>query len=238
MPKREQGQGERQKLRILCLHGYLQNAETFRAKIGSVRKALKSRAEFFFVDAPHPVQIQDEQQVQAEGGTRDSPRAWWTWKDLEPGMRPSRAAHYDGWDVSVKVLADSLQRHAPIDGVLGFSQGATAAALLLAQATSEPGIPAPSFAVLIGGFLPRDDTFAGWITTAKPSTPVLFVFGVNDVLVPPERSHQLIAAFAGPHIQQFEHAGAHMVPTCSGEFKQQLQQFLDDFISRQEAASG
>jgi hypothetical protein len=43
------------KMRILCLHGYMQTGSVFRMKIGSLRKALKSRADFVFVDAPFQV---------------------------------------------------------------------------------------------------------------------------------------------------------------------------------------
>lgn len=71
-----------ERVRILCLHGYRQNADTFRAKIGiyllqspiksisnlirliytlfaigSVRKHLHKYAEFMFISAPHDVQI-------------------------------------------------------------------------------------------------------------------------------------------------------------------------------------
>ena len=100
------------KLRILCFHGYLQNAQViaalgravphhcrfctavppasdlqivrkcllevqeFSGKIGSLRKALKSRAELIFIDAPH--------HVEAEQSISDSaavdPRAWWKWQ--------------------------------------------------------------------------------------------------------------------------------------------------------------
>jgi hypothetical protein len=45
------------KLRILALHGFLQNAEGFRKRTGSLRKALKSHAELFFLQAPHVVRL-------------------------------------------------------------------------------------------------------------------------------------------------------------------------------------
>jgi hypothetical protein len=40
-------------LRVLCLHGYAQNGELFRARTGALRKHLKATCEFTFVDAPH-----------------------------------------------------------------------------------------------------------------------------------------------------------------------------------------
>lgn len=100
------------KLRILCLHGYLQNGEVrrvqsagcggqffvlgasanmsppsppcvvqvFRSRIGSLRKALKSRAEFVFVDAPFAVapEATSAQAVAESGGSSGAVgRSWW-----------------------------------------------------------------------------------------------------------------------------------------------------------------
>lgn len=103
------------KLRILCFHGYLQNAQVtaavgravphgdvfctavqpasdlqiylqnvskclleqeFAGKIGSLRKALKSRAELIFIDAPHHVEA--EQSISDPAAV--DPRAWWKWQ--------------------------------------------------------------------------------------------------------------------------------------------------------------
>lgn len=43
----------------------------------------------------------------------------WRWQDLEPGTRPSRAAHYTGWEASQAAIEEALQQHHPIDGLLG-----------------------------------------------------------------------------------------------------------------------
>ena len=54
--------------------------QIFRSRIGSMRKALKSRAEFFFVDAPFPVapEAADEQAVAESGGSSGAVgRSWW-----------------------------------------------------------------------------------------------------------------------------------------------------------------
>lgn len=46
-----------QKLHILALHGYRQNAETFRQKTGSFRKMLHKYAKFTYITAPHKVTV-------------------------------------------------------------------------------------------------------------------------------------------------------------------------------------
>ncbi|KAL4448145.1 hypothetical protein ABPG75_005364 [Micractinium tetrahymenae] len=266
---------EDRKLRILCLHGYLQNAEVFRSRIGSLRKALKSRAEFVFLDAPYLAEPGSDAAVAESGGERGSPgRSWWQWSDLDPGTRPSRAAQYRGWEASRAAIQAALVQHAPVDGLLGFSQGATAAALFLAGA-SLPEEPARGeqqqsqqteqqpqqaqqteqhaqqqhqqeqpavydaaavaaalahlrFAVIIAGFMPRDASYAAALQSGAPSLPSLHVVGQKDALVPEERSAALWGCFAAGGVHIYRHPGAHMVPTCSGEFKQELQSLLDD----------
>lgn len=83
----------------------------------------------------------------------------------------------------------------------------------------------------IAGFLPRDERFADLLRTNKPGMPILIVHGESDALVPPERSRQLQDAIQNaensPLIERYKHAGAHMVPSCSGEFKKLLQDFID-----------
>lgn len=105
---------ERKKLLILGLHGYLQNGESFRARIGSVRKALKSRADFAFIDAPYDASVEalggaakasqagsqdgystDPERILRETeGTAVGSRSWWTWD--EQVERPSKAKTYFG----------------------------------------------------------------------------------------------------------------------------------------------
>lgn len=41
------------KLKILCLHGYRQNAAAFKSKLGSFRKLSNKYAELTFLDAIH-----------------------------------------------------------------------------------------------------------------------------------------------------------------------------------------
>lgn len=43
----------KEKLKILCLHGYRQNAIAFKSKLGSFRKLSSKYAELTFLDAIH-----------------------------------------------------------------------------------------------------------------------------------------------------------------------------------------
>ncbi|KAL4518337.1 hypothetical protein Ndes2526A_g01226 [Nannochloris sp. 'desiccata'] len=222
---------EARKLKILCLHGYLQNAEIFRSRIGSMRKSLKSHAEFVFVDAPYLTESATEQDVAESGGsTASEGRTWWQWTDLDPGTRPSRAASYTGWSASQEAIHAALEQNWPVDGILGFSQGATAAALYLSHASrGGNNINIPRWAVLIGGFMPRDGSCAAVIKETAPlQQRSLHVTGEKDELVPTERSEELWKSFEEKYRTVYSHGGAHMVPTCSGEFKKAMVKFLDE----------
>ncbi|KAG2497705.1 hypothetical protein HYH03_004442 [Edaphochlamys debaryana] len=221
------------KLKLLCLHGYLQNAEVFRSRIGSLRKGLKSRVEFVFVDGPFEAQGLPGDEEEVGGGAGG--RSWWQWTDSGPAGRPSKAASYTGWDVARTALVAALREHQP-DGLLGFSQGATAAALLLADVAGEGGDSGGreaaarlKCAILVAPFLPRDPTVAARVEAGgrAVTTPLLFVGGTADALVPPERTAALSACFPPSLISTFTHGGAHLVPTCSGDFKAALVAFLD-----------
>lgn len=189
------------------------------------------------------------------GGAGSSGRTWWHWTDSGPDNRPSRAATYSGWDGAFDAIAAALAEHRP-DGILGFSQGATAAALYVADASlrraaaaaaagttfedasgsgsgpagSAGALPQlPRFAIVVSGFLPRDETFAARLRDARPAVPTLHVLGTQDKLVPEERSRDLAAVFDASTAELFAHGGAHMVPTCSGDFKAAMVAFLDRF---------
>ncbi|TPX67218.1 hypothetical protein SpCBS45565_g03922 [Spizellomyces sp. 'palustris'] len=67
------------RLRILCLHGYTQNAEIFGKRIAVLAKDLKNLAEFVFISAPHVIpensaQTDVERVTYPEG---DGQRRWW-----------------------------------------------------------------------------------------------------------------------------------------------------------------
>lgn len=67
------------------------HAQSFRMRIGSTRKALKSRATFVFADATFAAgEVLSEAQVAEFGGTAQG-RTWFRWRDAAPGQRPSQS---------------------------------------------------------------------------------------------------------------------------------------------------
>ncbi|XP_058075899.1 rhodanese-like domain-containing protein 6 isoform X2 [Magnolia sinica] len=73
LPLRDGGMPPR-KLRILCLHGFRQNASNFKGRTASLAKKLKNIAEFVYVDAPHELPfIYQPRPTKPNHGSEESP---------------------------------------------------------------------------------------------------------------------------------------------------------------------
>ena len=81
----------------------------------------------------------------------------------------------------------------------------------------------------IAGFLPRDPHWAESIARSTSAIPVIVIHGEADALIPMNRSEDLQTALQKGNscVKRMSHPGAHMVPSCSHDFKQELQSFLD-----------
>jgi predicted esterase len=214
------------KLKILCLHGYAQNADFFRQRTGSLRKNLKSTCDFHFLDAPHEATA-SFLTADADGDGRGKNLGWWN--SAGDKERPALSKTYVGLDESLALARQTIADHGPFDGVLGFSQGATLAALLCLAA--HPAPPPVRFAVLCAGFMPRDSSLeplVGALDGAPPRQlllPTLHVMGEGDQLVPIASSQRLSDCFAPELKAVHVHEGGHFLPS-SAELRAQLKEFV------------
>jgi len=104
-----------------------------------------------------------------------------------------------------------VQAGVPFDGVLGFSNGAAAAAMLLASPMpAEEVVPALRFALFAGGYCPNA------LHDMPPlALPSLHMVGTGDDLVTPEDSAKLAALFERP--RHLVHEQGHIVPQRSSD---------------------
>ncbi|KAF9931349.1 Ovarian cancer-associated protein 2 [Linnemannia zychae] len=159
-------------LRILCLHGYTQNALSFTKKTVVFRKCLKDIADLVYVTAPHIVPIptldtpEEREDDKLENLEPEAvPYGWWTSSPENP--------HYKGFDESLSGLREVLEKQGPFDGVMGFSQGASMASLLQLLLEKPHLSPIMSgckhdpfkFAIIVSGFEPRDPEKMAWYTS-------------------------------------------------------------------------
>ena len=147
-----------------------------------------------FADGPYGCTAKGEDLTVADADL--SRRAWW--------RGHSGLETYEGWSETRDSLADRWQSE-QIDGIIGFSQGAAAAAMLAAELR-------PRFAVFVSGFVPRDvDAAATLLAGVDEGVPSLHIFGASDELVVPERSKALSELWADATV--VEHPGGHMTPS-------------------------
>ncbi|GAA5857270.1 hypothetical protein JCM5353_003595 [Sporobolomyces roseus] len=243
--------------RILMLPGYTQNAVIFSGRVGALRRALKDSAELIFVDPPHVVDMpttssedfKDKFDSSANANStapEDTPRAWWFGK---PSAEDGQMREYSKFDQTVVYLRELMEKHQP-DAVWGFSQGATAAAILTAlvenpsldpvfeAAPKDSSIPWPpkpfKFAILSAGFFPLDPRTTAYFET-KPKTPTLHVLGRGDTIVGEERSVPLTQAFVDSRVEW--HTGGHHTPSKSS-WRRFFQAYVELFGDGGEGAKG
>ncbi|XP_038049418.1 esterase OVCA2-like isoform X2 [Patiria miniata] len=211
------------KLKILCIHGYRQNAQIFRERTGALRKIIKKYTELVFISAPNKVQP-------AEGEEDLDQRGWW-FSTTDHTFKASQACEVDpGLQESLTTVAEAFKELGPFDGVLAFSQGAAFAAILCAlQSQGDTRFPF-KFAVLVASFRSLSSSHAAFY--ANPiDCPTLHVFGDTDGVIPKESSEGLLPLFVNPQV--LNHPGGHFVPASSPQKKVYLD-FLEHWYKKKQ----
>ena len=213
------------RLCILCLHGYHGSGAILRRQLAAWSTELSSVAEFVALDAPSL----------AEGDF-----GWWHAVRSEedpasddPGVTGG-PRHYKGWARTRAAIVRAFQEQ-PFDGVLGFSQGAALAALLvgLRAADGHTTCERPlrfDVAIVVSGFASNDPELAR-LYERKDAYDLssLHVVGRSDAIVSPADSRQLARRFSAPVI--VEHGGGHVVPDAVA----QVRAFLEARMNRNDA---
>ncbi|XP_059648412.1 rhodanese-like domain-containing protein 6 [Cornus florida] len=242
------------KLRILCLHGFRQNASSFKGRTASLAKKLKNLVEFVFVDAPHELPfiyqpcLADPNHC-ASSALQQSPPppskscskkfAWLVapnfngksdtdWKMADS---PFDSLQYqqqtDGFEVSLAYLKTVFSQAGPFDGILGFSQGAAMAASVCALGRLK-GEMDFRFAILCSGFalnLAEDDQ-------GSINCPSLHIFGNDhgkDRQIGSQASRDLATLFEEGCSVIIEHDSGHIIPTRS-PYIEEIKDFLKRFL--------
>ncbi|KAG6975747.1 hypothetical protein JG688_00002053 [Phytophthora aleatoria] len=174
--------------RVLCLHGFGQDAPKFRNRISSLRRALKSSFDFVFPEAPFlvtsfPNSTPEEQDKIAEA---EPTYKWWDFEiDEETGKHT-----YGRVDEAVEYLAEFVRKEGPFDGIFGFSQGGMMANLLLQR--QYLGDPV-------------------YKTEQKVDVPSIHFMGKTEAIVSMERGQKLVELYNNSKV--FVHPGGHFIPT-------------------------
>jgi len=153
---------------------------------------------------------------------RGSPLAWWN--SIEENVRPSQSRSYTGLEASLVQIQHAVATDGPFDCILGFSQGATLAALYCLLSASPPPFRA---LILIAGFMPRDTHVLSQLANKPPgilTMPSVHVTGSSDAFVPSSSTMQLSEFFLDAEV--VHHPGGHGIPTGT-EFRAVIKRFVN-----------
>ena len=175
---------------ILCLHGGRQSAELFRQRIDRLRARCQAEGiRLIFVDAP---------MLQPDGS-----RCWYD----EDGGDAAGAA-----SAATIAVREEWERHAPVSGLLGFSQGAAvAAATALCSGGDDAPLPGLRFVILAGS--PHEPLPVA--TGHRSRLPSLHLLSAADSAVPAHSSEAVAARFE--EAQVYRHDKGHALPCRAGD---------------------
>ncbi|BGP13202.1 hypothetical protein JCM10213v2_001121 [Rhodosporidiobolus nylandii] len=178
--------------RVLCLHGYAQNAGMLEGKLTRAKQTFGEDVELPNILLRPTLSAQPPSSADSCPPADDEPRCWWRWSSNEGFADPSEL------DRTLTYLRGVLEAQGPFDGVLGFSMGSAAASLLCAileRPALHPVFAAPAssadavwphppfrFAILASGYVPGERRCWDWLSPPL-STPALHAIGKGDVVV-------------------------------------------------------
>lgn len=190
-------------MKLLVLHGFIQNGQVLRAHLAELFRSLPPHVEGIYPDAPHGCSEQSVKRLQALTGSEQAPphRCWWNATD--------DGSVYRGYEESLALLKAQVRDDEPF-ALLGFSQGAVFAATLTALA--ERGeFARPRFSVLVAGRVPRAQRLQPLFMDTL-TTPSLHVWGDRDVLGRDE-APKLADKFCQQTRKVLRWSGPHVIPT-------------------------
>ncbi|KAG9943785.1 hypothetical protein KCU85_g8441, partial [Aureobasidium melanogenum] len=233
-------------LRVLMLHGFAQNSRQFEQKTAFIRDNLlrathtapSSKArdiQFTFVNAPFSLKQGALPLIDLDGAKQQDKSAQldaYTWWHLTGRTPPFL---YNGLDVSLSLIAETICAQGSFDGIIGFSQGAALATMVASllehgrkdafdKAEALGGMPYPfafitqtatiqpplKFVIAMSGFAGARVPLYQAFYHPKIMTPTLHVLGENDDFIKPEMSQKLVDCFVDPRV--LHHYAGHVVP--------------------------
>ncbi|KAI3685723.1 hypothetical protein L6452_34981 [Arctium lappa] len=202
------------KPRILCLHGFRTSGEIFRTQSKKWPESVLEKVELFFPDAPFPCNGKSEVE-----GIFDPP--YYEWFQFSKDFM-----EYENFDKSLEYIEELMIKHAPIDGLLGFSQGAILSAALpglQAKGIALTKVPKIKFIMIVSGAKLRNESLAEKAYSVPIQCPSLHFLGEEDFLKP--HGIELLKSVEDPVI--IHHPKGHTIPRLDEKGLETMMKFLD-----------
>lgn len=219
-------------MKLLGLHGYLQNGRKFRGQTNALRRHLKRvGVEVIFIDAPFVIPNTND----LRSWCKEKPKTEEPDKKETNGDDDMKHDHdctesikeEDLKDISesYKCIIKAHEENPDIVGILGFSMGSLFALHLAALASVNKDSPFSWIKIIIAAATPynekeEENPFASCFP-CKCDVPVLFVVGATDEIAPAAQQKRYVEYF--PNCKVFEHEGGHFIPSS----KDKVQPFID-----------
>jgi predicted esterase len=159
----------------------------------------ESNAHLTFLNGTHP--YKPSEKIEIGNGTLnpiESQRVWFYVND--------DASEYANIDESISHVVSYANLHGPFDGIVGFSQGAALASVVI---KTFPHLF--KYAILISGFKPRAVELADLYSENTPCDVASFhTYGLNDTYCSPERSLAFAKCFTDSVV--VAHGAGHFAP--------------------------
>jgi len=207
-------------MQLLVLHGFRTNAEIAQVQLAPVLSFVCSQCVCEYVQAPHKATGPADPAIPAEFDLFE----WWgEWEEKSDHgyLEAWRGPCYDGLQESLAWLTKYITEHGPFDGIVGFSQGAAMAALVLAQQQAL-GVNNFKFGIMFSGV--AMPCIAGSIFK-QIQIPTLHVY---------DQSEEFVSEMEGLHnacevssTQRIFHSEGHNIPKAA-DCCQQVVSFMKD----------
>uniref|UniRef100_A0A914D279 Serine hydrolase FSH domain-containing protein n=1 Tax=Acrobeloides nanus TaxID=290746 RepID=A0A914D279_9BILA len=156
------------------------------------------------------------------------PRAWWFSKSENTFSSKDVTEIATGFEESVKVVDEFIKENGPFDGLLGFSQGASMAHLLICLHQRKEFQRSFKFIILVSAFKSLSSVHNELVKIPITGIPSFHVCGLSDEIVFSSRSEDLAHMFSNPNPIIVKHNGGHCIPPMSA-VKKELIEFLSQF---------
>lgn len=194
----------------------MQNGTTFSNKSSALRKNLKKAGfELVYPDGPLKLNPEDlpfsKDGVQKLGGESATDyRAWYDRNQDSYNLEPS-------FEAISRVVKDE----GPFDGILGFSQGAAFAGLILNDFENLFSQKPLEFGIFYSGLKVKDPKYLNLYNIAG-EIPTLHIMGEMDTAVEEWKSVEMLECFNPSNRLVMKHSGGHFVPHNKQFINQQI----------------
>ncbi|XP_010675437.1 uncharacterized protein LOC104891439 [Beta vulgaris subsp. vulgaris] len=204
---------EIRKPRFLCLHGFRTSGEILKKQVNKWPESVRQKLDLVFLDAPFPSQGKSDVE-----GIFDPPYYEWFQYNKE-------FTTYTNFEESLEYIENCMIKYGPIDGLLGFSQGAILSAALpglQAQGLALTKVPKIKFLVIVSGAKLKAESWQK-AYDSPIECPSIHFLGKEDFLRP--HGEDLLKCVVDPFV--IHHPRGHTIPRIDEQSLPTMLSFID-----------